>query len=75
MSYLVETWMVELEAHLILPLKILIKFGQKMHQMGCSHRALKKNPQQLSLKLMQEIMAREKEQLVDLTQATMNSWN
>jgi hypothetical protein len=29
----------------------------------------------LSLKLMQEIMAREKEQLVDLTQATMNSWN
>lgn len=74
MSYLVETWMVELEAHLILPPKILTKFAQKMHQWG-RLRALKKNPRQLSLKLMQEIMAREKEQLVDLTLATMNSWN
>jgi len=52
MSYLEETWMVELEAHLILPPKILTKFGQKMLQWGCRHRALKKNPQQLSLKLM-----------------------
>ena len=72
MSYLVETWMVELEDHLIRHHKIQTKFTQKMHQWV---RALKKNPLQLSLKLMQEIMAREKEQLEDLTLVTMNSWN